>query len=64
MTLTQFVQAVALMRNAQKRRADNNSTKWITQCIRTERVVDTIIEEFFKKQTENIPQQGDLFPTD
>lgn len=64
MTLTQFVQAVALMRQAQKKKAENNSVKWITQTIRTERVVDTIIEQFFKEQTKDLPKQGNLFPPD
>lgn len=64
MTLTQFVQAVALMRQAQKKKAESNSVKWITQTIRTERVVDTIIEQFFKEQTKDLPKQGNLFPPD
>lgn len=64
MTLTQFAQAVALMRQAQKKKAENNSVKWITQTIRTERVVDTIIEQFFKEQTKDLPKQGNLFPPD
>ena len=62
MTLTQFVQAVAAMRQAQKKKAENNSTKWITQTIRTERLVDTIIDEFFKEQTKNLPKEGSVFP--
>lgn len=64
MTLTQFVRTVALMRQAQKQRAENNSVKWITQSIRMERVVDTVIDEFFKQQKENLPKQGSLFPTE
>lgn len=62
MTLTQFVQAVALMRQAQKHKAESNNTKWITQTLRTERLVDTIIAEFFKEQTQNLPREGSLFP--
>lgn len=62
MTLTQFVQAVALMRQAQRKKAESNNTKWITQTLRTERLVDTIISEFFKEQTQNLPREGSLFP--
>ena len=58
MTLTQFVQAVAAMRQAQKKKAESNSTKWITQTIRTERLVDTIIDEFFQGADEEFAKGG------
>lgn len=64
MTLTQFVQAVALMRQAQKKKQENNSTKWITQTLRMEHIVDNILDEFFKQQVQDIPKQGNLFPPD
>lgn len=50
------------MRQAQKKKLESNSTKWITQTIRTERLVDQIIDEFFKEQVKNIPTEGSLFP--
>lgn len=63
MTLTQFVQSVKMMRDAQMKYKESQSISRLTQVLRMERLVDTIIEEFFKEQVKNMPKQTELFPT-
>lgn len=62
MTLTQFVQSVKMMRDAQIKYKESQSISRLTQVLRMERLVDTIIEEFFKEQVKNMPTQTELFP--
>lgn len=64
MTLTQFVQTVKMMRDAQENYKERNSVKWLVQKNRMERLVDNIIREFFSEQVRNMPKEGNLFPPD
>lgn len=64
MTLTQFVQTVKMMRDAQENYKERNSVKWLVQRNRMERLVDNIIREFFSEQVRNMPKESNLFPPD